>query len=128
MRNRERLYLGEGKDVGGRGFATGIPIKTCCRVVSMNVGDEATAVKMDALVVRMKPIMEGVDGYAGVERRVCKAEWDYATTWKFANLDGLKNYLGDEGKQAQVAALLEEAEAMVGVGAIHRQNFAYDEM
>ena len=35
-----------------------IPIKTCCRVVSMNVGDEATAIKMDGLVAKLKPVLE----------------------------------------------------------------------
>ena len=151
--------------VARRSFSS-IPIKTCCRVVSMNVGDEATAIKMDALVARMKPILEGCDGFTGVERRVCKAErvsprpfapaaataarrWDYSTTWKFASLDGLKGYLGDEAVQAQVGAgawrpsrggpgtraraqvgeLLGEAEAILGgAGAVHRQNFVYDEM
>ena len=69
-----------------------IPIKTCCRVVSMNVGDEATAIKMDGLVAKLKPVLEAVPGFAGLDRKVCKSEWDYATTMKFDSLDALKGY------------------------------------
>ena len=107
-----------------------IPIKTCCRVVSMNVGDEATAIKMDGLVAKLKPVLEAVPGFTGLDRKVCKSEWDYATTMKFDSLDALKGYLSDEGVQAEANTVLAEGVALLGGDAskIHRQNFVYDEM
>jgi hypothetical protein len=107
-----------------------IPIKTCCRVVSMNVGDEATAIKMDGLVAKLKPVLEAVPGFAGLDRKVCKSEWDYATTMKFDSLDALKGYLGDEATQAKVNELLAEGVDILGgdPAKIHRQNFVHDEM
>ena len=127
MLSRSRLVVSR---AAPRRFFSEIPIKTCARVVSMNVGDEATAVKMDALVAKLKPVLEGVPGFTGIERKVCKSEWDYATTMKFDSLDALKGYLGDEATQAKVNELLAEGVDILGgdPAKIHRQNFVHDEM
>ena len=67
-----------------------IPVNTVCRVVSMNVGDEATALKMDEIVNTYKTeVLSTVPGFTGLERKVCKSEWDYSTTMHFENIDSL---------------------------------------
>ena len=63
----------------------------------------------------------------GLERRVCKSEWDYATTTYFADIDALKSYLGDAATQAKADAIVDKASALVG-GEMKRQNFVYDKM
>mmetsp|Transcript_3743 Transcript_3743/g.11079 ORF Transcript_3743/g.11079 Transcript_3743/m.11079 type:complete len:128 (-) Transcript_3743:151-534(-) len=110
-----------------RRFSAEIPIKTVCRVVSCDVKDEATAVKMDALLAEWKAVLDTVPGVTGLERRVCKSEWDYATTTYFADIDALKSYLGDAATQAKADAIVDKASALVG-GEMKRQNFVYDKM
>ena len=115
---------------GARCFSTEIPINTVCRVVSMNVGDEATPLKMDELAAKYKAdILSTVPGFVRIERKVCKSEWDYSTTVHFDSLEALQGYMGDEEVQAKVAEALAGAAELVGdPSKIHRQNFVVDDL
>ena len=107
-----------------------IPVNTVCRVVSMNVGDEATALKMDEIVNTYKTeVLSTVPGFTGLERKVCKSEWDYSTTMHFENIDSLVAYLEDETLQAKANEVMAQgAEILGGADRIHRQNFVVDDM
>ena len=116
---------------GVRCLSAEIPVNTVCRVISMNVGDEATALKMDEITNKYKTeVLSTVSGFTGLERKVCKSEWDYSTTIHFENIDSLVGYLEDEALQAKAADAMSEAADILGgdVSKIHRQNFVVDDM
>ena len=74
-------------------------------------------------------VLSTVPGFTGLERKVCKSEWDYSTTMYFENIDSLVGYLEDEAVQAKVADAMSEAADILGdASKIHRQNFVVDNM
>ena len=67
-----------------RGFATtGIPVNQVASVLKLNVGDEATALKLDSKMKTMTEMMRSHEGFESATRYVCKAEWAYELSFIF---------------------------------------------
>ena len=70
----------------GRGLST-IPVTQVASVLKLNVGDEETAVKLDAKMKDMTEMMREHDGFEGATRYVCKTEWAYELSFIFGDAD-----------------------------------------
>ena len=63
---------------------SGIPVNAVASVLKLNVGDEATAIKLDGKMKEMTELMRGHDGFEGATRYVCKTEWAYELSFLFS--------------------------------------------
>jgi antibiotic biosynthesis monooxygenase (ABM) superfamily enzyme len=54
------------------------------------VGNEETALKMDAHMQNVHKQMQAHPGYETAVRQVCKSEWAYELSFVFADLDSFK--------------------------------------
>jgi hypothetical protein len=54
-------------------------------VLKLNVGDEATALKLDAKMKEMTELMKAHEGFESGTRYVCKTEWAYELSFVFGN-------------------------------------------
>ena len=66
-----------------KSFST-IPVKQIASVLKLNVGDEATAIKMDAKMKAMHVLMKEHEGFSHSTRYVCKSEWAYELSFIFS--------------------------------------------
>lgn len=91
-----------------RTFST-VPIKQVASVLKLNVGNEETALKMDAAFAKMNTMMKAHPGYQRANRYVCKAEWAYEVSFIFGDLDSFKAWktcaVRDEVHSDYLAAL-----------------------
>ena len=62
-----------------------IPVKQIASVLKLNVGDEATALKLDAKMKEMTELMKAHEGFESGTRYVCKTEWAYELSFVFGN-------------------------------------------
>ena len=67
-----------------------VPINQVASVLKFNVGNEETALKMDAAFSKMNVDMKAHPGYQRANRYVCKAEWAYEMSFIFSDLDSFK--------------------------------------
>lgn len=68
----------------GRAMST-IPVTQVASVLKLNVGDEATAVKLDGKMKAMTEMMRAHEGFQDATRYVCKAEWAYEMSFIFGD-------------------------------------------
>merc|ERR1719183_1715491 len=87
---------------------SGIAVTNVSRIARFNVGNEENAVKADAIVEGLKSTIAAQAGFSQLQRKCCKAEWDYELTTIFDSLDSFKGYMGNEEVQATYNAALEE--------------------
>jgi antibiotic biosynthesis monooxygenase (ABM) superfamily enzyme len=73
-----------------RAFSDTVPINQVASVLKLNVGNEETALKMDAAFSQMNTAMKAHPGYERANRYVCKAEWAYEMSFIFKDLDSFK--------------------------------------
>ena len=73
-----------------------IPVKQIASVLKLNVGDEATALKLDERMKVMTNMMRKHDGFESATRYVCKAEWAYELSFIFANPESFKAWKTSE--------------------------------
>ena len=86
-----------------------IAVNTVCRVVSGNAGDEATALKMDALIDKNLGTFKGYcSGITSIDRKVCKSEWTYVVQVNFDNIDSLHGYLESPEYDTVIRPVLQE--------------------
>ena len=64
-----------------------IPVNQVASVLKLNVGDEDTAVKLDAKMKDMVELMREHKGFESATRYVCKTEWAYELSFIFATPD-----------------------------------------
>eukprot|EP00747_Dinoflagellata_sp_TGD_P032362 gnl/TRDRNA2_/TRDRNA2_135935_c0_seq2.p1 gnl/TRDRNA2_/TRDRNA2_135935_c0~~gnl/TRDRNA2_/TRDRNA2_135935_c0_seq2.p1 ORF type:complete len:129 (+),score=30.60 gnl/TRDRNA2_/TRDRNA2_135935_c0_seq2:95-481(+) len=77
---------------GYRAFSS-IPVKHIARVARFpNVKDEATAMKLDAIVAEAVAEIKKMPGYVKTTRTVCKAEWAYEIEYVFEGGDNFKAF------------------------------------
>jgi hypothetical protein len=69
-----------------RAFSS-IPINKVARVYRFHVADEATAIKVDAILKEALPKMKTLKGFEESVRFVCKAELAYEFAYVFDSLD-----------------------------------------
>lgn len=69
-----------------------VPIKQVASVLKFNVGNEETALKMDAAFFKMNADMKAHPGYQRANRYVCKSEWAYEMSFIFSDLDSFKSW------------------------------------
>jgi antibiotic biosynthesis monooxygenase (ABM) superfamily enzyme len=93
-----------------RAFST-VPINQVASVLKLNVGNEETAVAMDAHFNKMNTMMKAHPGYERANRYVCKTEWAYEVSFIFGDLDSFKAWktseVRDEVHSNYLAALKE---------------------
>mmetsp|Transcript_26818 Transcript_26818/g.45245 ORF Transcript_26818/g.45245 Transcript_26818/m.45245 type:complete len:130 (+) Transcript_26818:38-427(+) len=73
-----------------RTFSDTVPINQVASVLKLNVGNEETAIKMDAAFSKMNTAMKAHPGYQRANRYVCKSEWAYEISFIFGDLDSFK--------------------------------------
>ena len=73
-----------------RRFCSTVPIKQVASVLKLNVGNEETALAMDAHFQKMNTMMKAHPGYQRANRYVCKSEWAYEMSFIFGDLDSFK--------------------------------------
>jgi hypothetical protein len=94
-------------------FST-IPVEHVARVVRMHVGDEATAVKADAVFQRaLGEIKAEFGGKGGVSatRTVCKSEWEYEVEMVF-QLEAFQAYMESDFREKTMQPILAEMQAL----------------
>ena len=101
------------KNLLARSLATEIPINQVARVYRMHVGNEETALKIDALAKKASAKVATQPGFVKMTRTVCKAEWAYETCIVFDNLESFKAYDGSEFRTNEVMPYFNEAIAMI---------------
>lgn len=69
-----------------RPFST-IPVNKIASVLKLNVGNEATAVALDAQMKTMTEMMRKHKGFQSATRYVCKTEWAYELSFVFNDKD-----------------------------------------
>lgn len=82
-----------------RAFSTTVPIKQVASVLKFNVGNEETAVAMDAHFQKTNAAMKAHPGYQRANRYVCKSEWAYEVSFIFGDLDSFKAWQTCEVKE-----------------------------
>ena len=108
-----------------RAFST-IEVNTVCQVVTGNAGNEANAIKMDALLDANLGAFKGYcSGIASIERKVCKSEWTYVVQVNFDSAESLHSYLEDPAYATVIKPVLGEFAALSTVTP-HVQNFVND--
>lgn len=99
-----------GASSSGRSFST-VPINQVASVLKLNVGNEATALAMDAHFQKVNTMMKDHPGYQRANRYVCKTEWAYEISFIFGDLDSFKAWqtcsIRDEVHSNYLAALEE---------------------
>merc|ERR1712232_577095 len=105
-----------------------IAVNQVARVVRMHVEDEAAAENMDALIKKASAAMkaEGVAGFVGVNRTVCKAEWAYEAEFVIEGLENFKAYMGSEFREKTMLPLLKEAIENSKDGNVYQGNRVYN--
>jgi len=83
-------------------------------VLKLNVGNEATAVKLDAKMKTMTEMMREHSGFKEGRRYVCKTEWAYELSFVFGNAESFGAWK-DSATRAKVHAFYEEALAECGI-------------
>jgi len=71
----------------GRFFST-IDVTNVASVLKLNVGNEATAVKLDDHMKRMSDKMKASPGLTKITRQVCKGEWAYELSFMWSSKEG----------------------------------------
>jgi hypothetical protein len=104
----------------------GVSVDMTCRVYSCKVADDSMAHQLDLLMDEFIEKVEGLDGYAGAARLVCKSEWDYKLVIKFRDLDSLKDFMSNTHPQLE-QTFKPRIEQLIG-GKVHEQNFVYDDI
>lgn len=112
-----------------RGLATEIPVASVARVMRMSVGDEATAMKADAMMKdEVLPLVAAQKGYVKMIRTVCKTEWAYEVSFVFDSFDNFKAAMESPATEAvrekYLPAVLKLATAPDD---LYRGNRVYDE-
>ncbi|GMI26247.1 hypothetical protein TeGR_g5502 [Tetraparma gracilis] len=67
-----------------RAFSS-IPVNQVASVLKLNVGDEATAIKLDTHVKKLNDMMKKHPGFGSTTRYVCKSEWAYELSFVFGS-------------------------------------------
>jgi len=80
-------------------MSTEVKIGNVARVTRTHVGDEANALKADAMLAELLPGLQELDGYVKTSRTVCKAEWAYEVAIVFKDLDSFKGYMGSDFRE-----------------------------
>ena len=62
-----------------------IPVTEVASVLKLNVGNEATAVKLDEHMKKMTEMMKEHQGFKEGVRYVCKSEWAYELSFIFGD-------------------------------------------
>ena len=82
------------------------------RSTRTHVGNEANALKADAILAEIKPTLAALPGYVKTKRTVCKSEWAYEVDIVFKDLASFKSYMESDVRNtvatpafAKVAAL-----------------------
>ena len=88
-------------------FST-IPVNQIASVLKFNVGDEATALKVDDKMQTINTMMKQHDGYSHATRYVCKTEWAYEMSFVFSNPDSFGAW-GDSPTREKVHAFYLDA-------------------
>ena len=98
-----------------RCFSAGveIPINQVSRVYRMNVGNEETALKVDALAKEAAAKVASQPGFVKMTRTVCKSEWAYEMSIVFDSLDSFKAYDGGDFRANEVMPFFHQAVAML---------------
>eukprot|EP00164_Ancoracysta_twista_P006700 GFYU01009383.1.p2 GENE.GFYU01009383.1~~GFYU01009383.1.p2 ORF type:complete len:146 (-),score=44.23 GFYU01009383.1:59-454(-) len=105
--------------------AYAIPVNSVSRSVFAKVSGEADAEKAEDITNRALQSLSKVPGFVGINRNVCKAEWDYHTHMIFKDIDSLKSYMESDTRN-EILPLLDELK-QISTTDVHVQNFVFDE-
>ena len=106
-------------------FST-IEVKEVIRNTKCKVSGEADAVKMDELFSKCVDACSKLPGFVGGHRHVCKSEWDYEASLRFAGIENFSAYMESDVREKEILPLLNEAEKIAIGGEIKSQNFVFD--
>ena len=99
-----------------------------CVPLRSQVKNDVQAHRMDLVMeeflesVVSKTEKAGMEGYVGAARLVCKSEWDYKIILKFADLDSLKEYMGNHHEDI-LKDFRPQIEELAVDGKMAQQNF-----
>ena len=110
-----------------RGMCDTVQVDMVCRVFSCKVRSDQDAHKMDLAFEEYIDAAALVEGCAGASRLVCKSEWDYKLIIKFDDAKSLTSYMQDH-HTAIMQEHLPVIEELAVDGAVHQQNFVYDDI
>ena len=95
----------------------------------MHVGNEENAIKADAIVNEMLPVLKKQPGYVKTVRTVCKAEWAYEIEIIFDSLDNFKAMMDSPDTEKLRSSILPKiSELVTDKDALYRGNRVYDEL
>lgn len=98
----------------GRLFST-IPVNRVASVLKLNVGDEATAVKLDEKMKTMTEMMKEHKGFESATRYVCKKEWAYELSFIFKDVASLEAWKTSSTRNDKVHPYYEQAMKDCGI-------------
>ena len=103
-----------------------IPVNQVASVLKLNVGDEATALKLDTHMKTMTEMMRAHEGFESATRYVCKTEWAYELSFIFGNLESFGAWKTSDTREKVHAFYLDalkdcgiDEEAVYGGARVH---------
>eukprot|EP00747_Dinoflagellata_sp_TGD_P032361 gnl/TRDRNA2_/TRDRNA2_135935_c0_seq1.p1 gnl/TRDRNA2_/TRDRNA2_135935_c0~~gnl/TRDRNA2_/TRDRNA2_135935_c0_seq1.p1 ORF type:complete len:133 (+),score=37.60 gnl/TRDRNA2_/TRDRNA2_135935_c0_seq1:95-493(+) len=113
---------------GYRAFSS-IPVKHIARVARFpNVKDEATAMKLDAIVAEAVAEIKKMPGYVKTTRTVCKAEWAYEIEYVFEGGDNFKAYMESDWRKEATEKMPDMLKDLgISMDDLYMGNRVYDE-